>query len=86
MTSIAFEKWQALGNDYLIFEQRALPFHLTPARIRRICDPHLGVGADGILLFEPTEAGFVARLRPARRRPRASRWASTSCCAATSTR
>jgi diaminopimelate epimerase len=64
MTSIAFEKWQALGNDYLIFEERALPFTLTPARTRRICDPHLGVGADGILLLsEPSEPGFVAQLR-----------------------
>jgi len=64
MTPIAFEKWQALGNDYLIFEERALPFALSPARIRRICDPHTGVGSDGILLLsEPTEPGFVARLR-----------------------
>jgi diaminopimelate epimerase len=64
MTTIAFEKWQALGNDYLIFEERALPFALTPERIRRICDPHAGVGADGILLLsEPAETGFVARLR-----------------------
>ncbi|MEA2219237.1 MAG: diaminopimelate epimerase [Solirubrobacteraceae bacterium] len=62
--TIAFEKWQALGNDYLIFEERALPFALSPERIRRICDPHTGVGADGILLLsEPGEAGFVARLR-----------------------
>ncbi len=64
MTSIAFEKWQALGNDYLIFEQRALPFDLTPARVERICDPHLGVGSDGILLLSPpSAAGYVARLR-----------------------
>ena len=64
MTPIAFEKWQALGNDYLIFEERALPFALTPQRIRRICDSHTGVGSDGILLLsEPDEPGFVARLR-----------------------
>jgi diaminopimelate epimerase len=64
MTPIAFEKWQALGNDYLIVEERALPLALTPERIRRICDTHLGVGADGILLLsEPGEPGFVARLR-----------------------
>jgi diaminopimelate epimerase len=61
---IAFEKWQALGNDYLIVEERALPFALTAARIARICDVHVGVGSDGILLLsEPDEAGFVARLR-----------------------
>ncbi|MDX6721411.1 MAG: diaminopimelate epimerase [Solirubrobacteraceae bacterium] len=64
MTSIAFEKWQALGNDYLIIERQALPFALTPQRIRRICDAHLGVGSDGILLLSaPDEPGFVARLR-----------------------
>ncbi len=64
MTPIAFEKWQALGNDYLIFEERALPFELTPQRVRRLCDPHTGVGSDGILLLSaPTQAGFVARLR-----------------------
>jgi diaminopimelate epimerase len=61
---VAFEKWQALGNDYLIFEAAALPFALTTARITRICNVHEGVGSDGILLLsEPDEAGFVARLR-----------------------
>ena len=29
-----FEKWQALGNDYLILEAEALPWELTPARVR----------------------------------------------------
>lgn len=64
MSPIAFEKWQALGNDYLIFEQRSLTFELTPARIAHICDVHTGVGSDGILLLsEADERGFVARLR-----------------------
>jgi diaminopimelate epimerase len=59
-----FEKWQALGNDYVIVEERELPFELTPERIRRICAPHTGVGSDGVLLLsEPDERGFVARLR-----------------------
>ncbi len=59
-----FEKWQALGNDYLIVERAELPFELTPARVRRLCEGHFGVFADGILLLEPTEdRGFVARLR-----------------------
>ncbi len=46
-----FEKWQALGNDYLIVESDELPFELTPARIRRLCESHCGVGADGVLLL-----------------------------------
>ena len=61
---LKFEKWQALGNDYLIVERDDLPFELTPARIRRLCEPHMGVGSDGILLLDgPTERGFVASLR-----------------------
>ena len=46
-----FEKWQALGNDYLIVDSQDLPWELTPARIRAICAPHTGVAADGILLL-----------------------------------
>ncbi|MBV8217555.1 MAG: diaminopimelate epimerase [Solirubrobacterales bacterium] len=59
-----FEKWQALGNDYVIVEASALPFELTPPRIEAICAPHTGVAADGILLLsEPDDPGYVARLR-----------------------
>jgi len=59
-----FEKWQALGNDYIVVEAAALPWELSAERIRRICEPHLGVGADGILLLEPVEdPGYVAELR-----------------------
>ncbi|MGI8712865.1 MAG: diaminopimelate epimerase [Solirubrobacteraceae bacterium] len=59
-----FEKWHALGNDYLIVEADQLPFELTPARVRALCAPHTGVFADGILLLSAPDApGFVARLR-----------------------
>jgi diaminopimelate epimerase len=59
-----FEKWQALGNDYVIVEGADLPEPLTPERIRALCDRHTGIGADGILeLLAPDEPGFVARLR-----------------------
>ena len=54
-----FEKWQALGNDYLIVTE-PLAADLVP----RLCDRHTGVGADGVLVLEPPDApGFVARLR-----------------------
>ena len=59
-----FEKWQALGNDYVIVEAAALPFELTPERVKRICDPHFGVGSDGVLLLTPVEdPEHVAELR-----------------------
>jgi diaminopimelate epimerase len=61
---VEFEKWHALGNDYIIVEDRALPFDLTPARIRAICAAHTGVFSDGILLVSAAdEPGYVARLR-----------------------
>ncbi|HEX3519537.1 MAG TPA: diaminopimelate epimerase [Solirubrobacteraceae bacterium] len=59
-----FEKWQALGNDYLIIEQGELPFELTAARVRRLCEGHFGVFADGVLLLSKSaDAAHVADLR-----------------------
>jgi diaminopimelate epimerase len=61
---VRFEKWQALGNDYVIVEERELPFELTPARVRAICARHTGIGSDGVLLIRETdERGFVAEIR-----------------------
>jgi len=61
---VRFEKWQALGNDYIVLERDRLPFELTPARIRALCAPHLGVGSDGVLVLgAPSDPGFVAALR-----------------------
>lgn len=59
-----FEKWQALGNDYVIVEREAFGVPLVPAVVRRLCDVHTGLGADGVLeLSPPDEPGHVARLR-----------------------
>ncbi len=64
MSAVSFEKWQALGNDYLIVEASSLPWELTAAQVRRLCHRHFGPGADGVLLLSaPTEAGYVAHLR-----------------------
>ena len=59
-----FEKWQALGNDYVILEAESLPWELSAERVKRICDPHFGVGADGVLLLRRLDEGeAVAELR-----------------------
>jgi diaminopimelate epimerase len=61
---VRFEKWHALGNDYVIVEAADLPAPLTPQVVRALCDRHTGIGADGVLLLQPPdEPGFVARLR-----------------------
>lgn len=41
-------KAHGLGNDYLVFESGD-GWPATPAAIERVCDPHLGVGSDGIV-------------------------------------
>ena len=60
-----FEKWQALGNDYLIVERDGAAVRADAgARARGSATAHSGVGADGVLeLSPPDEPGFVARLR-----------------------
>jgi diaminopimelate epimerase len=61
---VKFEKWQAVGNDYLIVEAGDLPFELTAERVRRICRAHYGCHSDGVLLLSrPDEPGHVARVR-----------------------
>jgi diaminopimelate epimerase len=61
---VRIEKWQALGNDYLIVEARELPWELTPPRIRRLCSVHTGVGSDGVLVIAAAaDPAYVAELR-----------------------
>jgi diaminopimelate epimerase len=45
-----FWKYQALGNDYIVVESGEWRGTLGPANVRRVCDRHFGIGADGILV------------------------------------
>ena len=45
-----FYKYHALGNDMLVIDPASFELPLTPAAIRRLCDRHFGLGADGICL------------------------------------
>jgi diaminopimelate epimerase len=44
-----FSKWHALGNTYLLVERAELGAAMTTADALHLCDPHHGVGADGVL-------------------------------------
>jgi diaminopimelate epimerase len=45
-----FEKFQGLGNDFLVVDAERWPeAMMTPALARALCDRHLGVGGDGVL-------------------------------------
>jgi diaminopimelate epimerase len=61
---LKFEKWQALGNDYIIVERDELPFDLNGDRVRRMCAAHFGCHADGVLvLSRSNDPEFAAELR-----------------------
>lgn len=50
------------GNDFVVADNRAGGFPQDPATIAHICDRRFGVGADGVLLVEPsTDADFFMR-------------------------
>lgn len=53
-----FHKYQALGNDYLVLEPGGVD--LTAGVVRAVCDRHLGVGADGVLVEHATPDGSLA--------------------------
>jgi len=47
---IAFTKYHALGNDYIVINPKDLPAPLTTEQVKIICHRNFGVGSDGILL------------------------------------
>lgn len=57
---VAFEKYEGLGNDFVVIEAGALEaasIALTPAWVAAVCDRHRGVGADGVLVVGEDAAG-----------------------------
>jgi diaminopimelate epimerase len=53
----AFAKMQACGNDFIVMDDRTEQFSgLESALAQRLCQPHLGLGADGLLLLRNAEA------------------------------
>ncbi len=59
-----FEKYHALGNDYLVYDPRKVDHSFTPEETIRICHRNFGLGSDGILVGPlPTEnADFGLRI------------------------
>lgn len=47
---IFFDKYCALGNDYIIIDPNKNDFEVEPELIKNICNRNFGIGADGILL------------------------------------
>jgi diaminopimelate epimerase len=52
--SIEFTKYQGLGNDFILIDNRHSPEPiLSPAIARQMCDRHFGIGADGVIFALP---------------------------------
>jgi diaminopimelate epimerase len=58
----AFYKAHGLGNDYLVFEEGDA-WTATADAVRLVCDPHHGVGSDGLVGLLGDRSGDVFRLR-----------------------
>src|SRR5436190_11680869 len=59
---LAFTKMAGAGNDFVVIDNRAARV-IDPVELaRRVCTPHLSVGADGLILIE-TSARATFRMR-----------------------
>lgn len=54
--TVEFTKYQGLGNDFVLIDnrQQTTPL-LTPQQAQKVCDRHFGVGADGVIFVLPAQ-------------------------------
>jgi diaminopimelate epimerase len=65
VTPLRFYKLQGAGNDFVLLDALAqpLPEHDFASLARRLCDRRFGVGADGLLVVEPShDADYRMRI------------------------
>ncbi len=54
---LEFTKMNGAGNDFLLVDNRDQKVRLGRAEIKKLCDRHRGIGADGIMLLIPSRTG-----------------------------
>jgi diaminopimelate epimerase len=63
---VEFTKAHGTGNDFVVVEDLAGRYQLTPELVRAVCDRHFGIGADGLIRIAPgTDAPFFMDYRNA---------------------
>lgn len=60
--NLVFEKFHGSGNDFIMVDARHQKFQASPDKISSLCDRHLGIGADGLIMLEE-EGGFDFAMR-----------------------
>lgn len=56
---LAFTKMQGAGNDFVVIDATHAPVTLSKAQIQKLADRRFGVGADQVLLVEPSDGADV---------------------------
>ena len=63
MKEVTFYKMVATGNDFVVVDNRKKVISDPVSFARGVCDRHLGVGGDGVLLFEASkQADYKMRI------------------------
>jgi hypothetical protein len=58
-----FSKWQACGNDFIIFNSFKNKFIFSSEFVKKLCNRNFGIGADGIIYVLPSlDADFKMRI------------------------
>jgi diaminopimelate epimerase len=50
---VEFVKAHGSGNDFVVVEDLADRYRITPELVRAVCDRHFGIGADGLIRIAP---------------------------------
>lgn len=60
--NVSFEKYHGAGNDFIMINGIDVKMALSPDQIRKLCDRHFGIGADGLIIITPSaNTGFVMK-------------------------
>jgi diaminopimelate epimerase len=64
MMNLEFTKYQGLGNDFILVDNRdSTTPKVTPEQAVKLCDRHFGIGGDGVIFALPGQAGTDYTMR-----------------------
>ena len=58
---MTFYKYHGTGNDFILFDNRDGKLRFSTAQVAFMCNRHMGIGADGLMLLEHVD-GYDFRM------------------------